>query len=178
MDETPLTFFRKHEQELIRDSRFFGKKQIIVNSFKNSFFYFNILMNNLHIILLIVILALLAFVYSREKFLNFVFCNTVKNREDCISYGCEMKDIKTTDIKCIDDNKPKLNDCNIRRETNLNKLNKILESVEISNEDIYYDNKYFVPEYQNYYLRLVKPGNKFKDYLKEEDREKNYSFTF
>ena len=134
-------------------------------------------MNNLHIILLIVILALLAFVYSREKFLNFVFCNTVKNREDCISYGCEMKDIKTTDIKCIDDNETKLNNCNIRRETNLNKLNKILEPIEISNEDIYYDNKYFVPEYQNYYLRLVRPGNQFKNYLKEEDSEKNYSFT-
>lgn len=131
-------------------------------------------MNNLHIILLLVILALLALIYSREKFLNFVFCNTIKNKEDCISYGCEMKEIKPGDIKCLVDGETKLNNCGIRLEQNRDKLEEMLKPVELSNEDIYRDN--FVPDFQNYYLRLVKPGIDFKTYLKEEDREKNFTF--
>ena len=132
-------------------------------------------MNNLHIILLIVILVLLVVVYKRENFIDSVICNTVGKKEDCLSYGCDMKNIKVDDIKCIDDNYPddiskKINNCSIRRETNRDKLETILESVELSNEDLYHVDNIFNQD--NRYLRLVRPGKSFYSYLKDEDKKK------
>ena len=132
-------------------------------------------MNNLHIILLIVILVLLVFIYKRERFLNYSICETVPDgdNEQCLSYGCEMKQIKAEAIRCLDPDGDR-GSCKVRRETNIKKLNNILESVELSKEEIYSER--LISNQANHYLRLVKPGKSFKNYLKEEDSEKAFEF--
>tara|TARA_Y100000591_G_scaffold91662_1_gene77500 strand:+ start:1655 stop:2917 length:1263 start_codon:yes stop_codon:yes gene_type:complete len=138
-------------------------------------------MNNLHIILLIVILVLLVFIYKREKFLNYSICDTVpdSDSEKCISYGCEMKEIKAEDIKCLDPNNPSKigenNSCKVRRETNIEKLKHILESVYISRENLEIEN--FTPRYSNNVIILVKPGDNLRNYLKEDDLNKQLIFS-
>ena len=131
-------------------------------------------MNNLHIILLIVILVLLVFIYKREKFLNYSICETVTDgdNEKCISYGCEMKNIKAKDIACID---LEYGSCKVRRETDIQKLTFMLESVHLSRENLEIEN--FVPRHANNYIILVKPGNNLMDYLKEKDINKELILT-
>ena len=86
-------------------------------------------MNVLLILFLIFLVIILLFNYllNKETFkVNNILCDTITNKPDCLSYGCEFKSIKPEEVKCLTDDITKLTNCPIRKENEYNMLQNML----------------------------------------------------
>ena len=127
------------------------------------------------VLLFLVIILLFTTLKYRENFSNDIICETIENKKDCHSYGCNYLELSDEDIKCIDGESPckesKYKDDELK--TFLNLFHDEYNDINI--EDI--KNIDDIEDIEDIeYIKLAKPGTNIENYLTDVDKKKEIQF--
>ena len=131
------------------------------------------------VLLFLVIILLFTTLKYRENFSNDIICETIENKKDCHSYGCNYLELNKDTIKCNDDSGNSDSECdkatykNEELKTFLNLFHDEYNDINIEDiEDI--DDIEDIKDIE--YIKLAKPGTNIENYLTDVDKKKEIQF--